>query len=116
MSKQYATDSYQSCQQRVYAMTERGALTFEVLRQKCPRFTVWQVRRAVKDLLSKGHLVSDGHRPKLYSRTDVKPVVRESLPLPVLHFKPLKRDPFELWRRCERAPFDPSRDLVALIR
>jgi hypothetical protein len=42
-----------------------------------------------------------------------KYVGEKVLPL-VTEFKPLKRDPFELWRLCERDPFNGQS--VALIR
>lgn len=117
MKKQQAIDGYKNCKEHVYSLAAQGgAHSFEYLRQKSPRYTIWQVRRATKDLLAAGRFVTDGHRPKRYASAGVKAVVKDAVQMPVLNFKPLRRDPFEMWRLCERAPYDPVRDVVVLVR
>lgn len=101
-------------QQSIRDCLKSGSMTHATLCELLPQFTARQISQALEHLYcNAGGVTRSGTKNnRIYSlfRAEAK------TDAPVLNFRPLCRDPFENWRRCERAPFDPSRDLVALIR
>ena len=92
--------------------TLRGRpMQFPELCARIPGFTKDQVRISLSYLTGKtGGVQSDGKRPATYSLCET-----QSEPTALTPMKPLKRDPFELWRLCARDPFETSKSATLTV-
>lgn len=86
-------------------------MRFSQLCARIPGFTKDQVRVSLSQLLGRtGGVQSDGKRPATYSLCET-----QSGPTALQPMKPLKRDPFELWRLCSRDPFETSKSAILTV-
>jgi hypothetical protein len=81
-----------------------------------PEFTEQQITNALQHLVSHaGGVVAKGTKNnRIYGLFRAPPVTEAKVVVPV-HIKTLKRDPFELWKLCDRAPFTTA-DVPSLVR
>ena len=101
-------------QQNIRECLKSGSMTHATLCELLPQFNARQISQALEHLFcNAGGITRSGTKNnRIYSL--FKPEAKTEQP--VLNFKPLQRDPFANWRLCERAPFDPARDTVGLVR
>ena len=101
-------------QQNIRDCLKHGDMNHATLCGLLPQFTARQISQALEHLYcNAGGITRSGTKNnRIYSlfkqANQGKPLVKE--------FKPLQRDPFEAWKLCTRAPFDPARDVVVLVR
>lgn len=103
-------------QDRIKALLAKRDLSRGRIDYLLPQFTEQQITNAIQHLLSHaGGIVAKGTKNnRIYGLFKAPPATAAKAVVPV-HISPLKRDPFALWKLCERAPFDPA-DVPSLVR
>lgn len=93
----------------ILAAAEAGEISHTRLVAALPQYTSRQISQSLDHLIgARGGLRRKGKRGR-YTYERYRP---EPRPMPVVEFKPLKRDLFEHWKLCERDPVESSRAAV----